>query len=128
MPGLCGSFLAEFVMPSDQISLSDVEYSKRRRVSRREQFLDTMDPTIPWSRWVGLIEPFHYSGRWGRKPKALETMLRMYLLQAWFSPSDESVVDAIYDPYAMRRRPSHPRGHSGAVQRRSQRRQARLAR
>ena len=90
-------------MPSDQISFTDVEYSKRRRVSRREQFLDTMDATIPWSRWVGLIEPFYYSSRRGRKPKALETMLRMYLLQAWFSLSDEGVEDAICDSYAMRR-------------------------
>ena len=90
-------------MPSDQISFTDVEYSKRRRVSRREQFLDTMDATIPWSRWVGLIEPFSCSGSRGRKPKALETMLRMYLLQAWFSLSDEGVEDAIYDSYAMRR-------------------------
>jgi IS5 family transposase len=90
-------------MPSDQISFTDVEYANRRRVSRREQFLDTMDATIPWSRWVGLIEPFYYSGHRGRKPKALETMLRMYLLQAWFSLSDEGVEDAIYDSYAMRR-------------------------
>jgi IS5 family transposase len=62
-----------------------------------------MDATIPWSRWAGLIEPFTYSGHRGRKPKALETMLRMYLLQAWFSLSDEGVEDAIYDSYAMRR-------------------------
>ena len=42
--------------------------------------------------------------RRGRKPKSLvETMLRMYLLQAWFSLSDEGVEDAIYDSYAMRR-------------------------
>jgi IS5 family transposase len=30
-------------------------------------------------------------------------MLRMYMLQAWFSLSDEGVEDAIYDSYAMRR-------------------------
>jgi IS5 family transposase len=29
-------------------------------------------------------------------------MLRMYLLQVWFSLSDEGVEDAIYDSYAMR--------------------------
>ena len=62
-----------------------------------------MDKTIPWAVWVGLIEPFYYSGKKGRKPKPLETMLRMYLLQAWFSLSDEGVEDAIYDSYAMRR-------------------------
>ena len=90
-------------MPSDQISFTDVEGANRRRVSRREQFLETMDATIPWSRWVRLIEPFYYSGRRGRKPKSLEMMLRMYLLQAWFSLSDEGVEDAIYDSHAMRR-------------------------
>ncbi len=39
----------------------------------------------------------------GRKPKPLETMARMYLLQVWFSLSDEGVEDAVYDSYAMRR-------------------------
>ena len=35
-------------MPSDQISFTDVEDANRRRVSRGEQFLETMDATIPW--------------------------------------------------------------------------------
>ena len=90
-------------MRSEQPSFTDVEYGNRRRASRREQFLDAMEATIPWTRWVGLIEPFYYDGKQGRKPKPLETMLRMYLLQAWFSLSDEGVEDAIYDSYAMRR-------------------------
>jgi IS5 family transposase len=65
-----------------------------------------MDATIPWDRWVAVIEPFYYQqapGKKGRKAKPVETMLRMYLLQAWFSLSDEGVEDAIYDSYAMRR-------------------------
>jgi transposase, IS5 family len=88
---------------SEQPSFTDVEYGNRRRVSRREQFLQMMDATIPWAEWVGLIEPYYCSGKKGRKPKPLETMLRMYLLQVWFSLSDEGVEDAIYDSYAMRR-------------------------
>jgi hypothetical protein len=44
-------------------SFTDVEYGNRRRVSRREQFLETMDATIPWTTWVGLIEPHYYSDR-----------------------------------------------------------------
>jgi IS5 family transposase len=90
-------------MRSEQPSFTDVEYGNRRRVSRREQFLEAMDATIPWARWVELIEPFYYSGKRGRKPKPLESMLRMYLLQAWFSLSDEGVEDAVYDSYAMRK-------------------------
>ena len=61
-----------------------------------------MDATIPWSRWAGLIEPFTCLGGRGWKPKALETMLRIYLLQAWFSVSVEGVEAAVYDSYAMR--------------------------
>jgi IS5 family transposase len=55
---------------------------------------------------VGLIEPHYYAerpGKRGRKAKPIETMLRMYLLQVWFSLSDEGVEEAIYDSYAMRR-------------------------
>ena len=93
-------------MRSEQPSFTDVEYGNRRRVSRREQFLETMDATIPWAAWVGVIEPHYYAdgpGKRGRKAKPVETMLRMYLLQVWFSLSDEGVEDAIYDSYAMRR-------------------------
>lgn len=93
-------------MRSDQSSFTDVEYGNRRRVSRRETFLTAMDQTIPWASWVGLIEPVYYQprvGKRGRKPKPIETMLRMYLLQLWFSLSDEGVEEAIYDSYAMRR-------------------------
>ena len=93
-------------MRSEQPSFTDVEYGNRRRVSRREKFLETMDATIPWAAWVGVIEPHYYAdgpGKRGRKAKSVETMLRMYLLQVWFSLSDEGVEDAIYDSYAMRR-------------------------
>ena len=93
-------------MVSEQPSFTDVEYGNRRRVSRREQFLETMNATIPWARLVALIEPHYYKdrpGKRGRKAKPVETMLRMYLLQVWFSLSDEGVEDAVYDSYAMRR-------------------------
>lgn len=94
------------VVDSEQPSFTDIEYGNRRRVSRREQFLATMDAAIPWVVWVELIEPHYYTdapGKRGRKAKPIETMLRMYLLQVWFSLSDEGVEEAIYDSYAMRR-------------------------
>jgi len=92
-------------MDSEQPSFTDVEYGNRRRTSRRERFLQMMDSTIPWASWVGLIGPHYYPdrpGKTGRKAKPVETMLRMYLLQVWFSLSDEGVEEAIYDSYAMR--------------------------
>jgi IS5 family transposase len=91
---------------SEQPSFTDVEYGNRRRVSGRERFLQMMDATIPWAGWVGLIKPFYFQdgpGKKGRKAKPVETMLRMYLLQVWFTLSDEGVEDAVYDSYAMRK-------------------------
>jgi IS5 family transposase len=85
-----------------QPSLSEVEYSQRRRVPRREEFLNRMDAVVPWAEWVGLIQPYYYNKARGRRPVPLETMLRMYLLQVWFHLSDEGVEDQINDSFAMR--------------------------
>lgn len=90
-------------MKDMQPSFTDVEYGMRRRSTRRETFLTMMDEVIPWAAWTALIEPHYYRAERGRKPRALETMLRMYLLQVWFSLSDEGVEEAIYDSHAMRR-------------------------
>ena len=86
-----------------QESFSDMEYSCRKKKTKREEFLEIMDEIIPWDEWVSLIVPYYPSGKRGRPPIEIETMLRMYLLQCWFSLSDESVEDAIYDSYAMRK-------------------------
>ena len=85
-----------------QQTFSDIEYSNRKRKTKREEFLESMDGIIPWEYWVSIIRPCYPSGKRGRPPKNIETMLRMYLMQNWFNLSDEGIEDAIYDSYAMR--------------------------
>ena len=85
-----------------QQTFTDIEYSNRRRKTKREEFLEAMDEIIPWDHWVGLIRPYYPSGKRGRPPKSIETMLRMYLMQNWFNLSDAAIEDAIYDSHAMR--------------------------
>lgn len=85
-----------------QQTLSDIEYSNRKRKTKREEFLDSMDQIIPWDQWIDLIRAYYPSGRRGRPPRGIETMLRMYLMQNWFNLSDVGIEDAIYDSYAMR--------------------------
>lgn len=85
-----------------QLTMADIEYSNRKRKTKREEFLDEMDKIIPWSHWVELIRPYYFNNVRGRKPVGIETMLRMYLMQVWFSLSDEGIEDSIYDSYAMR--------------------------
>ncbi|MDT4849029.1 Transposase DDE domain protein [compost metagenome] len=86
-----------------QTSFADLEFAKKKRVTRREKFLGEMDRIVPWARWTALIEPLYpTSGRVGRQPIGVERMLRMYCLQQWFSLSDEAVEDALYDSQALR--------------------------
>lgn len=85
-----------------QQNLTDMEYSNRRRRTKRETFLEKMDAILPWREWVALVTPYYPEGKRGRKPVEIEQMLRMSMLQVWFSLSDEGVEDAIYDSYAMK--------------------------
>ncbi|MBQ6353656.1 MAG: transposase [Lachnospiraceae bacterium] len=85
-----------------QQTFADVEYSHRKRKTKREQFLNTMDRLIPWEYWVDEIRPYYAKGRRGRPPRGIELMLRMHLLKTWFSLSESGLEDAIYDSYAMR--------------------------
>jgi IS5 family transposase len=85
-----------------QQTFTDMEYARRKRVSRREKFLETMDKLVPWQRLEEQIRPRYFAGRRGRPPKGIQLMLRMYLLQVWFSMADEAVEEQIYDSYAMR--------------------------
>jgi len=87
----------------NQQTLSDIEYGNRKRKTRREEFLEMMDKILPWKSFIEMIEPYYYKGKYGRPPKGIETMLRMYFLQVWFSLSDELAEDGIYDSYAMRK-------------------------
>lgn len=89
-------------MGMKQQTFSDIEYSNRRKKTRREEFLESMDEMIPWDHWAGIIRPYYPSGKRERPPKNIEAMLRMYLMQHWFSLSDAGIEDAIYDSYAMR--------------------------
>lgn len=86
----------------NQLTFSDMEYSNRKKKTKREAFLDAMEEIIPWSYWVEIIRPYYFANKRGRKPIGIETMLRMYLMQIWFNLSDEGIEDSIYDSYAMR--------------------------
>ncbi|MCC8064716.1 MAG: transposase [Clostridiales bacterium] len=86
-----------------QETFTDMEYSYRKRKTRRGKFLEIMDEIIPWDEWIEAIEPYYPKGKRGRPPMGIEKMLRMYLLQVWFNLSDLATEDAIYDSYAMRK-------------------------
>jgi IS5 family transposase len=49
-----------------------------------------MEAMVPWEMLLALIEPVYHkpSGKAGRPPILLEVMLRIHLLQQWFTLSD----------------------------------------
>ena len=85
-----------------QQTFTDIEYENRRRKTKRETFLEKMDKIVPWEAWVETVRPYYVEQERGRNKFPLEQMLRMTALQVWFSLSDESVEDAIYDSYSMK--------------------------
>ena len=46
-----------------QETFTDVEYSCRKKKTKREEFLEIMDEIIPWDEWVRVIEPYYPSGK-----------------------------------------------------------------
>ncbi|AOJ76467.1 IS5 family transposase [Burkholderia ubonensis] len=85
-----------------QMSFAEAESAGKKRVTRRQRFLDEMEKLVPWSRLLTAIEPYYPKGERGRRPIGLERMLRIYFLQQWYGLSDEGLEDALYDSIAMR--------------------------
>ena len=85
-----------------QISFADAEYAGKRKKTRREVFLEEMVLVVPWKVLIKIIEP-HYpvAGR-GRRPYALESMLRVHLMQNWFALSDPAMEEALYEIASLR--------------------------
>jgi IS5 family transposase len=87
-----------------QISFASLAFERKKKRTRRELFLGEMDELIPWSELLALIEPYYpKSGRRGRQPMPLETMLRIYFMQQWYGLSDPGMEDALLEVESMRR-------------------------
>jgi transposase, IS5 family len=87
-----------------QLTFGDAEGMGKRKRTRREIFLAEMEQVVPWTALLTLIEP-HYpkTGRPGRQPYALATMLRIHFLQQWYALSDPAMEEALFDTPVMRR-------------------------
>ena len=86
----------------NQISFADAEYAGKRKKTRREIFLDEMELVVPWKPLLKLIEPFYPVAGRGRRPYPLESILRVHLLQNWFTYSDPAMEEALYEIASLR--------------------------
>ena len=86
-----------------QLSFGSLAYVEKKKVTRREQFLEEMNAVTPWALLEALIEPHYPKAGKGRRPMPLQVMLRLYFMQQWFALSDPALEDALYDSHAMQR-------------------------
>jgi IS5 family transposase len=88
---------------SVQTSFSELEYSLKKKQTRRDRFLAEIEAVTPWAVLEKTLVPFYpSSGGRGRPPIGLARMLRMYVAQQCFGLSDEGIEDALYDSQAIR--------------------------
>lgn len=83
-----------------QLSFSDAEHAGKRKQTRREVFLSEMERVVPWKALLAQIEPHYPKAGRGRHPYAMDTMLRIHLLQQWYALSDPAMEDALYEQRA----------------------------
>jgi len=87
-------------MSMEQSSLGLSNTTKR---TRKREFLDAMELVVPSAELVALIEPYvPESGRRDQQPFAVQTLLRIHLMQQWFKLSDPAVEGALHDMTAFR--------------------------
>ena len=63
----------------------------------KREFLDEINPGVPWAKLVALIQPHASAGKTGRPPFAVETMLRIHVMQQRFGLSDAAMEEALHD-------------------------------
>lgn len=85
-----------------QLSFGDADYADKRKRTRKEVFPNKMVQVVPWQSLLPLIEPFYPVAGCGRHPYPLATILRVHLMQNWFSLSDPAMEEALYEIASMR--------------------------
>ena len=89
--------LHETLTLMNQISLAHTGFELAVKRTRKREFLDEMNLVIPWAEILGLLRRHAPESRMGRPPFALETMLRIHLLQQFFGLSDPAMEEALHD-------------------------------
>ena len=92
-------------MGGKQLGVGDYEQSTAKKQTKWEKFLAEMDQVVPWQLLIGLIEPFYpkTGSKGGRPPYPLATLLRIHLMQQWYSLSDPAMEDAVIEELVLRR-------------------------
>jgi IS5 family transposase len=91
-------------MGGKQLGFSDYELTTAKKQTKREKFLSEMEAFLHWPALIALIKPRYPKAckKGGRPPYPLATMLRIHLLQKWYSLSDPAIEEALIELPTMR--------------------------
>ena len=84
-----------------QLTMSLISDELGQASTKKKEFLGIMEKMIPWSEWVGIVQPHYYKGERGNKPYDLELMLRIYVLQHLYNLADDAARNEIIDSRAF---------------------------
>lgn len=84
-------------------SFSDLAYRSKKKLTRKQRFLEKMDEVLPWELLLEPILTEYPKSRKGRRPIPARVMLRIYLMQQWYGLSDPAMEENLYDIESMRR-------------------------
>ena len=92
-------------MGGKQLGFSDYEQSTAKKCTKKEKFLAEMDQAVPWKPLLDLIKPIYpkAGSKGGRPLFPLATMMRIHLMQQWYSLSDSAMEDVLIEVPTMRR-------------------------
>jgi IS5 family transposase len=86
-----------------QQTFAGLAYNTKKKVTRRERFLEEMTGVVPWKRLEAIVKPLYPKDGDGHPPIGVERMLRIYCMQQWCQLSDPGMEDALYDMESLRR-------------------------
>ena len=78
-------------------TFASLEFTRKKRKTRRERFLERIDTLVPWAALEARIEPAYPKPGRGRRPYRLAVMLRIHCVQLCYNLSDPAMEDLLYE-------------------------------
>ena len=88
---------------NDQPSPADLDYHRKRKRTRPEEFLERLESLVPWQWLESCVEPDYFPAERGRRPYRLSVMLRVHIVQLCYNLSDPATENLLYEAESVRR-------------------------
>ncbi len=79
----------------------DSEAQKPRHKTRKQRFFERLDADVAWEEWVARVEPFYRNAGDDLRSVPLETLLRVFAMQAVLQISDEDAADELFESLSV---------------------------